>query len=481
LRASISSHIAIAQDAIPPALREEICAALTIRNPDKDRALSEHIRGAADLPDELWLWSERGGRLILPRGFAHRLQTIALHHHEQVEWKSGMRLYPPSQRCFADWPQIELRDYQAQARNEMLDWASGICMAPTGVGKTRIALEVARWAGQPTLVIVDKISLAKQWMTVIADSYGYEAGFIGDGVWKEQHFTVALRQSLWARRENTPAGFWTYWGMLILDEVHHASAETLTDLIQRFTAFYRLGYSATPVMNEDLFSTIEAIVGPIVHRTLAADVAEVLVKPSVVVVPTAFEFDFVPTHMRGHQRVQNNYTAVMAALCADDRRNNLIVDIALEEADAGHHVLITTRRVEHVERIIEKIALRVAVQDIAPFLYVLTGKQSKIYEETRRAIASATTGTILVSTIADEALDIPRLDRLIMAYPARRVPLVEQQIGRIGRPAGGKTDAIVFDIYDEKIGVMKGQHRDRSQQLYLRRRWAIERRESVVA
>lgn len=481
MRATISSHIRISRNEIPPELGDAIAAKLSIRNPDKDRALSEHVYGAKEMPDEIKLWTEDTGNVYLPRGFAHSLQALAQDHGIALDWQQQMTLRPKFEHYFKTWPEVDLRGYQLQARQDMLEWASGIYMGPTGSGKTRVALEVMRLAGQPTLIIVDKTSLAKQWRTVIKESYGYDAGAIGDGVWNEaKHVTVALRQSLWSRRDEIRAEFWKRFGMVIWDEVHHVSAQTVNDLAQRFPAFYRLGYSATPVWDPLLFPMIEAVIGPIVHRTLATDVGEARINPRVVVVPTEFEREYIPTNVIGHRRISNNYNEIMAALVNDDQRNQQIVDIAFAEAAAGHHVLITTRRVEHVENLIALIACDEDPKRIRG-LHVLTGKQSKIYEETRQAIAAATGGTILVSTIADEALDIPRLDRLIMAYPARRVPLVEQQIGRIVRVAEGKTDAIVYDIYDEKIGVIKSQHRERVQQLYLRRRWSMERRELAVA
>lgn len=452
---------------MPVALWSDVSRALSIPNPDKPRMISERIPGAKDLPDSLELWNETETLLQLPRGFVHTLERLAGEHHVPLDWDRQMTLRQGPYHGLLDWKPVELRDYQIEARDQMLDWGSGILQAPTGSGKTRIALEVARWGGEPTLIIVDRTALAQQWKTVIEESYGYEAGVIGDGSWNEREVTIALRQSLWSRREEISAQFWTRWGMLLVDEVHHASAETLMDLVQRFPAFYRFGLSATPVWDKLLFPYIEAAIGPIVHRTFAKDIGEVLVKPSIVVVPTTFEFEFERTRMRGHYRVQNNYTEMMAELCGNDHRNDQIAGIAIEESSRGHHVLVTSRRLEHIEQMRSRLVNR----EVS--LFVLTGKSSREYESVREAIANAEGGTVTLSTIADEALDIPRLDRLIMAFPARRVKLVEQQIGRIMRPAPGKTDAIVYDFYDEKIGVCKGQFRDRQQQLYLRSRWTV--------
>ena len=48
--------------------------------------------------------------------------------------------------------------------------------------------------------------------------------------------------------------------------------------------------------------------------------------------------------------------------------------------------------------------------------------------------------------LAKEGLDIPRLDRLVLATPTRNKVIVQQSIGRIQRPAPGKTEALVLDI-----------------------------------
>jgi superfamily II DNA or RNA helicase len=479
LRATISSHIVLDRRTIAPALDAATRAALTIRNPLKERAVAEMIRGAEALPDEIPLYLENPTHLILPRGFIHRFEEVA-QRYDEVIWDNQMTLYETPLR-FCEWQPAELRGYQVEARDGLLDYASGIYKAPTGAGKTIVMLEVIRRAAQPTIIIVDKTALADQWHTEIRERYGYEAGLIGDGCWEERDVTVALRQSLWARRDELPADFWSHWGAVVVDEVHHASAETLVDLIQRFTAFYRFGCSATPEWDADLFPIVEAVVGPVVHYTDQTDASGVLHTPRIVVLSTNFEREYEPTALHGRRRIQNNYLEIMEDLIVDPERNRLIVNTATEEAFDGHHVLITTRRLHHVEKIVDELEPRLKAvnecrdpEDRVTYR-VLTGKQSLLYEPIRQHIANATAGTILISTIAEEALDIPRLDRLVMAFPIRRVALIEQQIGRIRRQAPGKTDAVVYDIVDNLVGPIRSQLRDRVQQLYMRRRWPVNR------
>lgn len=50
--------------------------------------------------------------------------------------------------------------------------------------------------------------------------------------------------------------------------------------------------------------------------------------------------------------------------------------------------------------------------------------------------------------LAKEGLDIPRLDRLILASPHRDKATIIQSVGRIERTFDKKKKAIVFDLVD---------------------------------
>lgn len=474
INACIDSAITIDSSAVPQPLLQLITAELSPRSPDKARAISEHIRGAEDWPDHLALWEARGHQIILPRGYVHRFEHLANSAGEEVRWENRMTLLPHSEHCFRDWAPFQLRDYQEPARDAMLDWAQGILQAPTGSGKTATTIEFARWAGQRTLVIVGKTSLARQWQDDLRDRYGYEAGFIGEGEWIEKDFTVALWQSIWLKADGRSSAedFWSHWGCVVFDEVHHASASSLSELAGRFPAFYRIGLSATPKWDPGLFPIVEAIIGPVIYRVTEDEVGDRLITPQVKQIETDFAFEYVPTHYDGRKRVQNNYNEILSALVADPDRNDLIARIAREEAQNGHHVLIVTRRTQHVKQLISRLE---KVLKIGVNLFALTGAQTgPMAMKIGEIIEKSPTGTVLISTVADEALDYPRLDRIIMAFPLRKLPLAEQQIGRIRRPAPGKVDAIVYDITDPLCGPLKSQRRDRSQ-LYARKGWKVTR------
>jgi superfamily II DNA or RNA helicase len=81
---------------------------------------------------------------------------------------------------------------------------------------------------------------------------------------------------------------------------------------------------------------------------------------------------------------------------------------------------------------------------------MLTGKEDT--EERMRVAREAESGQCVVfSTIADEALDVPRLDKLYLVWPTKNSAVIRQQIGRIERVHPSKKSATVYDFVDAEV------------------------------
>ena len=82
---------------------------------------------------------------------------------------------------------------------------------------------------------------------------------------------------------------------------------------------------------------------------------------------------------------------------------------------------------------------------------VIDGKTKKDIRE--NAIQEVRDGKerVLFATygLAKEGLDIPRLDRLILASPHRDKATIIQAVGRIERKFENKTNPIVYDLVDD--------------------------------
>jgi superfamily II DNA or RNA helicase len=81
---------------------------------------------------------------------------------------------------------------------------------------------------------------------------------------------------------------------------------------------------------------------------------------------------------------------------------------------------------------------------------------------------------VLLSTLADEALDIPRLDRMHLVFPQRNAGLVVQQVGRVERQHPEKKDAVIYDYVDGNVGALDAQWRVRRTEVYMPRNYKID-------
>jgi superfamily II DNA or RNA helicase len=113
---------------------------------------------------------------------------------------------------------------------------------------------------------------------------------------------------------------------------------------------------------------------------------------------------------------------------------------------------------------------------------VLTLTGSDTNEERDRVVAAIYSYPgILLSTLADEALDIPRLDRIHLVFPQRNPGLITQQVGRVERKHPDKTDAYIYDYVDGQVGALEQQWKTRKLEVYLPRHYRIEvRRKAEV-
>ena len=69
---------------------------------------------------------------------------------------------------------------------------------------------------------------------------------------------------------------------------------------------------------------------------------------------------------------------------------------------------------------------------------------------------------VLLATyqLAKEGLDVPCLDRLLLATPVKDYAIVVQSVGRIARVCEGKGTPVVYDYLDD-IGFLQGMWKKR--------------------
>jgi superfamily II DNA or RNA helicase len=159
-----------------------------------------------------------------------------------------------------------LRDNQEQALNELTDYDTGILEAPTGFGKTVIATALIAKKKVNTLVIVEKLTLLRQWQSSLKKFLNLdEVGIIGGGKNIITNIVdVASIKSLW-NKGNINQLVKNY-GLVIMDECHHTSAYTYENALNAVNAKCIYGLSATPTKENGHTPIIKMQCGEIRHK-----------------------------------------------------------------------------------------------------------------------------------------------------------------------------------------------------------------------
>ena len=328
---------------------------------------------------------------------------------------------------------IQTRSYQERCIRLALANGGGVIVAPTGAGKTTMAIELASRLGQRCLVLVNKTALANQWIAAIKQFSGLSAGLIGGGKWQEgEQFTIALAQTLDKHHLSLD------YGLIIVDECHNAPADQAYRVINRQKAMYKYGLSATPQRRDNLEFMIHAALGDIVAEV---ECNELNGKVLPVKIHT-LNYDF--------QGDPHSWSQFINQLAEDDFRNELIINSAIKAAKLDGTVCLSAT-VSHAEKL-HSMAIDRGFKAL-----LLHGKLPA--KQKAAGLLAAPDYPLIFGTqsLLSEGIDLPHLGNVIFATPVsaaiydRETPAATrliQTIGRGRRPFKSRKFCNVLDIVD---------------------------------
>lgn len=448
LKIRLSNKLRLSE--IPDVIHSDLESRLQFANPVwlENERMGRWNRG---VPKTLKFFRRSGADgLIVPRGLMRQIILMARSEREPVEIDDRRRKLPEAAFAFHG----TLRPYQQAAADAMLARDFGTLSAPTGSGKTIIALYMIARRRQPAIIMVHNKDLALQWMERIETFLSIPKsgiGFIGGG--KRvigDYITVALVQSVYKCGAEIAPRF----GHLIVDECHRTPSRTFTEAVTIFDAHYMLGLSATPWRRDRLSKLIFWHLGDVHHEVPAAD----LVADGQIL---DVEVMFRSTRFVPYADPVNEYSRMLSELTHNDERNRLIA------ADVNHEVnenqrpgvcLVLSDRKKHCQ----------AMQAILRHKYhidaaLLTGDLSM---EQRSDVIDRLNGggiKVLVATgqLIGEGFDCPQLSTLFLTTPVRFSGRIMQYLGRVLRPSEGVERARVYDYVDVEVAPLKSAARSR--------------------
>lgn len=324
---------------------------------------------------------------------------------------------------------MQLRPYQEEAIDRL---SSAIhnrpCLvAPTGSGKTVMAVDFIYRMNRPTLWITHRTELIDQ-AAAHLEGYGLWPGVIKSGVKPSPlaRAQVASVQTL-VRREEKPEA-----ELIIIDEAHHARAQSYETVIDCYPGIPVVGLTATPFRLDG--RGLGNIFGELVIATTTAD----LVDQGYLVAPKVYASK--SPDLRGVKVSRGDYAlSMLAERMSSPKLFGDIVETWKQRAE-GKRTVAFAVNVEHSQAIVA------AFQEAGVRAAHVDGNSPK--QERAEVLAKLRSHELDVVSqcmILTEGWDLPSLECVIIARPTASLNLHLQMLGRVMRATDGKNGAICLD------------------------------------
>lgn len=389
-----------------------------------------------------------GGGVEIPTGVAFTFIRLMRVLGEELIIHNERESPPPLPDV--DWSlKREPRPYQQDAVDAILNAGGrGIIKSPTASGKTVMMAMLVGHLKCTAIIKVPRLVLMDQVRQELLDTLNIdesEIGTIGRGKFEPSMITITTTQSLanlLKKKEDwrTLMGLHMKygWGLLIEDEVHHGSTTTSFDTSMAIDAFYRVGFSATPLMREDgenvkIIGAFGEIVHEIAQEPLVA--SGWLIKPEIKFLPTKA----IPT--ASGDKWQQVYEM---GIVFNRDRNLRVIATANKLHGEGRSTLIFVDRIDHGNEL-----LNLAESYAGHKMEFVHGDHPDREDIIARFKAKELKTMISTEGIIGEGFDFRGLDAIIIADGGKSSIQTLQKVGRAMRPEDGKVDCKIYDFGDK--------------------------------
>ena len=349
--------------------------------------------------------------------------------------------YLPVQRGKAlSGEKLELREYQQEAlanlkamreRKETI----ALLYQATGTGKTVTAVLDAKGVAGKTLFVAHTIELVKQaydtfkslWQDTTVGKYSDNIKETGCNVICGSVQSVALNLDSFGENE---------FDYIIIDEAHHAAAETYQKILSYFKPKFILGLTATPERADNI--NILDIFKNTAHRLDIEAAVEIGALTTVRCIRIHTNIDMTKVRFNS---VQYNIRDLDVKICVTER-NKLIVDTWLNYVK-NKRTVVFCASVKHAEQV-AALFKDAGIEAVA----VSGGMKTSERDEWLAKFADGKINVLCACDLLNEGWDCPQTEVLFMARPTMSKVLYMQQLGRGMRLSEGKPYLMVFDFVD---------------------------------
>lgn len=407
-------------------------------------------------PRVLSYYEEDDMYVYLPRGQKYKIYELFPEAKIQIDEQTS------TGRAIDVAFKRELYSHQKDPVKKLMQFDMGVMKAVPGFGKTVMALYIIAERKINTLVIVPNKEIQNQWIDriheflIIPEGASKKDSFIGiyNGNKKRLHgnIDIATAASL-ANLEDIEYTLKDY-GMVIIDECHHAASITFTRVLRNVKASYIYGFSATPKRRDGLEKIMHMFCGPIRYETNSFQIQSTY----------QFQQLLVPRMTTIHSLDPNkSYIDLCDDLANNEVRNYLIVKDVIEEYHLDGKIILLSERKQHLAILYEML------KHIDQHVYLLTGdmkvkERKAIIDKVRNFSENEKFILLATSKLLGEGFDLPSLKTLFLVLPISDESRIEQYTGRIHRNVEGKDIVKVYDYVDVHIPMLEAMFHKRLKQ-----------------
>lgn len=333
---------------------------------------------------------------------------------------------------------IAMRPYQYAATSDTLNSLATLnavmLQAPTGAGKTVIMGEICRKChikGYPVLILAHREELLLQASDKLFKQFGLYSGIIKSGVTPMMHLPIQVASVQTYVNRMTQIRFTPK--VIIVDEAHHATAETYQAILKYYPHAKIIGLTATPYRLDGTGFT------EIFQKLVVTTTVKHLEELGFLVPARCFSYPIDNTKLDNVAIVKGDYDEKQIAdLMAEAQ---IIEDMVASYKDKamGKRAICFAVNIEHSKKIVARFNM-----EGIPAAHIDANSKDRAL-----LIKKFEKGELLFLSnvgIATEGTDIPGIEAVLLARPTKSLSLFLQICGRGSRTAPNKTEYILLDF-----------------------------------
>ena len=345
---------------------------------------------------------------------------------------------------------VQLRPYQKEALDAIVTSQSNgitrqLVVLPTGAGKTILFshLPIVKPDSLPMLVLAHRSELLDQAKAKISASNPHLTVEIEQAERKAGKVDVVVASVATLGRNGTPRILEypkDYFKSIVIDEAHHAAAQTYRRIVDYFDSPFLLGVTATP-QRSDNTRLIDVFQEIVYYKSIQDLIADGYLCPLVGYrVKTTTDISGVEIQNGDYNQSQ------LEDQINTPERNDSIVSAYIDLANLSKAIVFASG-VAHARDLAasfakHKINVRVIVGTTP------ADERSQILSD----FSSGKVRVLVNVGVLTEGFDEPSLETIIIAKPTRSTLLYTQIVGRGTRIFDGKPHCTIIDISDTTKG-----------------------------